>query len=274
MSVSDGSLQQDDRHHRRSRFPSPVSPGCAGETPAEQEERQLAEAALPVRLPAGQPQAAPDDPEPPAPNQCRPGRPPPLPRSLTLPPCPQVVPRARGQTGLMGPQPLLKPDTPQPPVRHWRAGPALRGPRVLRRAGHQGLPRPQRRAGRAPSTASAPGHATPTCTPQKPSPPKAALPEERPRPVCAPVPKRTPMDMMLPQLQRRVVQAGQEGTGGQGGHGGGRGGNDDRKGRGAKRGGTGLGTEGNRGKVGRRQRRRAGTRDGQRHGQQRGGGQA
>ena len=58
MSDSDGSPQRDDRHHRRSRSCSPVSPEGAGETPAEREERWLAEAAVPVRPPAGQPLAA------------------------------------------------------------------------------------------------------------------------------------------------------------------------------------------------------------------------
>ena len=43
MSDSDGSPQRDDRHHRRSRSRSPVSPAGAGETPAEREERWLAE---------------------------------------------------------------------------------------------------------------------------------------------------------------------------------------------------------------------------------------
>ena len=66
MSDSDGSPQRDYRHHRRSHSRSPVSPGCAGETLAEREERRLAEAAVPVEPPAMQPQAAPDDPEPPA----------------------------------------------------------------------------------------------------------------------------------------------------------------------------------------------------------------
>ena len=58
MSDSDGSPQRDDRHHRRSRSRSPVSPGCAGETLAEREERRLAEVAVPVGPPAGQPRAA------------------------------------------------------------------------------------------------------------------------------------------------------------------------------------------------------------------------
>ena len=58
MSDSDGSPQQNDRHHRRSRSRSPVSLEAAGETPAEREERWLAEAAVPVGPPAGQPRAA------------------------------------------------------------------------------------------------------------------------------------------------------------------------------------------------------------------------
>ena len=64
MLDSVGSPQRDDRHHRRSRSRSPVLPGYAGETLTEREERRLAEAVVPVRLPAGQPRAAPADPEP------------------------------------------------------------------------------------------------------------------------------------------------------------------------------------------------------------------
>ena len=62
MSDSDGSPQQDDRHHHWSRSRSPVSPGCAGGTLAEHEERRLAEAAVPVRPLAGQPRGTPADP--------------------------------------------------------------------------------------------------------------------------------------------------------------------------------------------------------------------
>ena len=64
MSDSDGSPQTDACHHRRPRSRSPVSPGCAGETLAEREERRLAEAAMPVAPPAGRPQAAPTDTKP------------------------------------------------------------------------------------------------------------------------------------------------------------------------------------------------------------------
>ena len=58
MADSDGSPQPDDRHHRRSRSRSPISPEWTGETPAEREERRLAEAAVLVRPPAGQPRVA------------------------------------------------------------------------------------------------------------------------------------------------------------------------------------------------------------------------
>ena len=58
MADSDGSPQRDDRHHRRSRSRSPISPGWTGETPAEREERRQAEAAVLVRPPAGQLRAA------------------------------------------------------------------------------------------------------------------------------------------------------------------------------------------------------------------------
>ena len=64
MPDSEGSPQRDDRHHRRSRSRSPVSPGCAGETLTEREERRLAEAAVPVGPPAGRPRAAPTNNEP------------------------------------------------------------------------------------------------------------------------------------------------------------------------------------------------------------------
>ena len=57
MSDSYGSTQRDDRHHSRSRSRSPVSPGRAGETLAECEERRLAEAAVPVGPPAGRPRS-------------------------------------------------------------------------------------------------------------------------------------------------------------------------------------------------------------------------
>ena len=51
MADSDGSPARSDRHHRRSRSRSPVSPEWTGETPAEREERRLAEAAVLVGPP-------------------------------------------------------------------------------------------------------------------------------------------------------------------------------------------------------------------------------
>ena len=58
MADSDGSPQRDDCHHRRSRSRSPVSPEWTGETPTEREEWRLAEPAVLVGPPAGQPRAA------------------------------------------------------------------------------------------------------------------------------------------------------------------------------------------------------------------------
>ena len=58
MSDSDGSPQRVDRDHLRSSSRSPVSPEGAGETPAEREERWLAEAAVLVGPLAGQPRGA------------------------------------------------------------------------------------------------------------------------------------------------------------------------------------------------------------------------
>ena len=97
MSDSAGSPQQDDPHHRRSRSRSAVSPGCAGETLAEREERQLAEAAVPVGPQAGQPQAASADPKPsgqePAPTE---NTAPAAPAANPATPLPQRAPGAQG----------------------------------------------------------------------------------------------------------------------------------------------------------------------------------
>ena len=58
MADSNGSPKRDDRHHCWSCSRSPVSPEWTGETPAEREERRLAEAAVLVGPPAGQPRVA------------------------------------------------------------------------------------------------------------------------------------------------------------------------------------------------------------------------
>ena len=67
MSDSDGSPKRDERHHRRSRSRSSVSPGWPGEILLERGVRQLAGAAIFIGQPAKQPQAARSDPELPAP---------------------------------------------------------------------------------------------------------------------------------------------------------------------------------------------------------------
>ena len=225
MLDSDGSPQRDDRHHRRSRSCSPVSPGWAGETTAKREEWQLAEAAVPVWPPAEQPRAAPDDPEPPAPE--------PVPAKEAAPAAQDAAPAAlplRGALDVQEPQPLPRRATPWPLARHRRGGQALRGPWAPPR----GPPQPQRKAGRAPSTAATPSPATPTLTPQRLYTPKAAFPEGRPRPVNPLMPKRTPPGITLPQLQRRLVQEG---------------GDRDRAGRAASHGGAGRGADGDRGRL-------------------------
>ena len=61
MADSDGSPQQDDRHHRRSRSRSPASPEWTGETLAEREERRLVEAAVQVSPPLPAREPAPGD---------------------------------------------------------------------------------------------------------------------------------------------------------------------------------------------------------------------
>ena len=156
MSDSDGSAQRDDRHRRQSRFCSPVSRGCAGEIPADREEQRLAEAAVAVWPRAGQPQAAPSNLE-------------------LLGPEPVPAGEAAPAAEDAGGAPDAPPDRPHgaataapgrsrrsPRYAAGRAGPARRGPMSLRRASLQGPPRPQRRAGRAPSTASTRSPATPT----------------------------------------------------------------------------------------------------------------
>ena len=136
----------------------PVSPGCAGETLAEREERRLAEDAVPVRLPARQPQAAPNVPDRQPRSPCRPGRPPPPLRPRPLPPCPQRRPRTHKELQLRP-----RPAAPRPPARCWHGVLAPRGPRAPQRE----LPQPRRRAGRVPSTPPTPSPATPTPAPEK-----------------------------------------------------------------------------------------------------------
>ena len=121
MSDSDGSPQPDDRHNRPSRFRSPVSPGCAVETLEEREEQRLAEAAVPVRPPAGQPRLASADTGSQPRGLSRPRRPPPPPKQQALPPRPGREPQAhrglRPQPQQAAPRPR-----PRPPARRQRGG--------------------------------------------------------------------------------------------------------------------------------------------------------
>ena len=153
MSDSDGPPQRDNRHHRRSRPRFPVSPRCTGETPAEREERLLAQAAVPVGLPAEQPKAAPYDTEPLAPEPAPAGEAAPAAQAAAPAAPPPGGPRMR-----KGPQPPPLPAAPRPLGRRRRNEQALRGPRVHSR----GPARARRKARRAPSTAPTPSPATPT----------------------------------------------------------------------------------------------------------------
>ena len=194
MSDSDGSLQQDDLHYLGSCSRSPVPPGCAGETLAEREERRLAEAAVPVRPPADQPQAAPNDPGPPAqePVPAREAAPAAQAAATAAPP-PEEAPDAQRAATAAPAVCAAAPSTPQArgtgPTRARSASPGAATPAA------EGRESAKYRAHTRPShiRSSSP----------KPYPPKAAFPEGRPRPVRPPVPKRTPRGITLPQLTRQ-----------------------------------------------------------------------
>ena len=143
MSDSDCSPQRDDRHHCRSRSRSPVSPGCAGETLAEREERRLAEAAVPVEPPAGQPQTASAD--------TGPSTRGPAPAEETAPAAQAAIPTAPPPHGASGAQTLrLRPQQAAPRPRPWPPARRQRGgwPRRRAQAPRRVPPRPQRKAGR------------------------------------------------------------------------------------------------------------------------------
>ena len=204
MSDSNGSPGQDDRHHRRSRSRTPVSPGYAGETSAEREERQLAEAAVTVWPPAEQPQADRSDPKPQVPDPMPAGKAAPAAQvAASAAPPPGGAPEAHGAAAAA-------------PVSHATAPRHVAGT----------ADRPWAGPGRSPGTATATAegregaeyraHTKPWHTqvsPPKPYPRKAAFTEGRPRPVRAPTPKRTLMGITPPQLKRCVVQAGGGGGG-------------------------------------------------------------
>ena len=249
-SDSNGSPQREDRHRRRSRSRSPVSPGCAGETLAEREGQRLVEAAVPVGPPARQPRAALANPElstqgpalaeetAPAAQAANPAAPPP-----------------EGATGAQGD------DTAAPAGRATSPTDHAAAPGTPPAQGVAPARAPSASTGAAPAAAGGsegakyrahtnPSH-THTSSP-KPYPPKAAFPEWRPRPVCPPAPVRTPPGVTLPQLRRqhdarRVIwEVGDGAQAGQGaGHGSaGRGTGGDRGSAQGQAQGTGLGTRG------------------------------
>ena len=228
MSDSDGSLERDDRHHRRSHSRSPVSQGCAGETLAEREKRRLAEAAVQVGPRAGQPQAAPDDPGPPAQEPVPAGEAAPAAQAAaTAAPPPPQASHAQGAATAAPTGRAAAPSTLPPRGDGPHAGPErLAGSRHSRGAGQGGRLVPP------PHKAQPHLH-----QPPKPYLPKAAFLKGRPRPVRPPpAPKRTPPGITLPQPQRqqdarRVVQEGGDG---------------ERAGQGAGRGNAGRGAEGDR----------------------------
>ena len=120
VSDSDGSPEQNDRHHRCSRSRSPVSPGYAGETLAEQEERRLAEAVVPVGPPAGQPWAASAD--------TGPSTQGPVPAELTTPAIQAASPAAPPREGAPSAQgaetAAPASSAAAPTAAHWRAASA------------------------------------------------------------------------------------------------------------------------------------------------------
>ena len=238
MADSGGSPQQDDRHHRRSRSRSPVSPEWTGETPAEREERRLAEAALLVGPPppAQEPEAA--KVTAPAAQAASPGAPPregaPDARETeTAAPASHVAAAtaAPGTPPTRGVAPAQERGaSPRAATAAEGSGEGARGvataapaSRATSSAGHAAAPSTPRKRGKVPAraTGASPAaaaaaavgresakyraHANPTHThssPPKPFPPKP-FPPERTRHVRPPAPERPPPGVTLPQLQRQ-----------------------------------------------------------------------
>ena len=248
MADFDGSPQQDNRHHRRSRSRSPVSPEWTGETPAEREERRLAEAAVLVGPPPPDQEPEPAEVTAPA-NQAaipaappREGAPDAREAETAAPVSHAVAPTAApGTPRTRGVAPAQEPDASP------RAAAAAEGSeegergvataaqasRATASAGHAAAPStprkrekdPARATGASPAATAAAtvgresakyrAHANPTHThtsPPKPFPPKP-FPPGRARHVRPPAPERSPPGVTLPQLQRqrdarRVIQEG------------------------------------------------------------------
>ena len=205
--------QRDDCHHRRSRSRSPVSPGCARETLAEREERWLAEAALPVGPPAGQPRAGPADPEPPAQE--------PVPAGEAAPAAQAAAPAALAPREALGAQGA---ETAAPASRATAPASHTTAPSTPPARGTGPCAGPERLAGGRLSRSGEKGglqvprsHQAQPHQPPKPYPPKAAFCKGRPRPVRSPAPTRSAPSITLLHLQRprdaqRVVQEGADGA--------------------------------------------------------------
>ena len=207
MSDSDGSPGRDDCHHRQPRSAPPSPQDLWGKLHAEREERQLAEAAVPVGPPALQPRAAPSNPEPPAPDPAPAGED--APAAQTAAPTMPPPGGARDAQGAMAAAPVGHATACGTPLA--RKTGATRTPGALLGAATAAA---ESRGGAKYRAHTKPSH-THTSSP-KPYPPKSAFPEGRPRPVPPPTPKRTPLGIRLPQRQRRVVEEGGAVTGAQG----------------------------------------------------------
>ena len=191
MSDSDGSPQQDDRHRRRFRSRFPVFPRYAGETLAEREERQLAEAAVPVKAPAELPAQE---------TVAAGGAAPAAQAGAPATPPPEEAPGAQC-AGTAAPAsrvtaPAGHTVAPSPLPAH-RTGPARAssvspGAAAAAAEGREGT-----------STAPTQGPSHPQTSPPKPYPAKAAFPKGRPRAIRHPAPPGMSPGITLPQLQQQ-----------------------------------------------------------------------
>ena len=251
MADSDGSPQRDDRHHHRSRSRSPVSPEWTGETPAEREERRLAEAAVLVGPPPPAQEPEPAEVTAPAAQAASPAAPPregapdAQEAETAAPASHAAAPTAApGTPPTRGVAPAQKPGaSPGAAAAAEESEEGARGvataapaSHATASAGHAATPStprnrgndPARATGASPAAAAAAAvgresakyraHANPTHThtsPPKPFPPKP-FPPGRARHVRPPAPERSPPGVTLPQLQRqrdarRVIQEGGDG---------------------------------------------------------------
>ena len=208
MSDSGGSPQPDNRHHRRSRPRSPVSPEYAGETFAEREKRRLAEAVVPVRPPARQHRAAFEDPEPPDQEPEPAGEAAPAAQAAApAAPPPEEAPDAHGAETAAPASRVAASSTPS--ARGTGPTQAPSASLAAASAAAEGRESAKYRVHSKPSN---------TCTsPPKSYPPKVAFPQGRPRTVRPPAPKRMPPGITLLQLQqqrdaRRLIQEGGDGA--------------------------------------------------------------